>query len=262
VDAERAMAALGGDVPACMQLLQLWSSAVASVDAGEVGSMHRLGDGGIDALTGAPAPVLPWAPPKLPFASRSRPGVRRSLMHAPLPAALEDVLAQGAVLACERRWEDPDLPDASRRTASRLLAERVHQAVTESLRPHRSHRHPLRVSLACRVAPDRSISVDVSSGRGHLRLDLVLPLGWLVRVWRIGVATAAGLLVIDVVEGRPGDERLGVTALDWDADVDGVHPRGVAVQLEREPGGHWVAADVDPAGVRARGQWWSIRAEH
>ena len=146
VDAERAMAALGGDVPACMQLLQLWGAAVANVDAGEAGSIHRLGEhsGRVDHRR------APWAPPVLPFASRARPGATRPLMHAPLPAALEDVLAQAAVLECERRWDGVDLPGTSRRAAQRLLVSRVQEAVTESLRPYRSHRLGLRVSLSCR----------------------------------------------------------------------------------------------------------------
>jgi hypothetical protein len=260
VDAERAMAALGGDVPSCVQLLQLWHAAVATVGEGQMNSVHAL-----RRVQEHPADEPPWEPPKTPFSGPPRPGALRSLANARLPDGLEDVLAQAAVLDCERRWDDDDFPVAGKRAGLKVLTQRVEAAVTESLRGAGEH-SPVRVRVGCHVVAPDAVSADVDARYGHIRIDLDLPIGWLVRVWRAGLATAGGLVVLDVLDvldvvDDGGD--LSVLALEWRVHGLDLEPAVCRAGLRRAEGtdrtaGEW-CRHGGGAPPSAGGQWWSVR---
>ena len=251
-DAERAMAALGGDIPACVELLQLWHAAVATVADGQMNSIHAL-----RRVRDLPADEPPWERPNVPFSGPPRPGVLRSLMNTRLPAALEDVLAQAAVLDCERRWDDPAFPVGGKRLGLRLLTEKVEAAVTESLKQTQSNRSPVRVTLACHVVTEESVSADVEANRGQVRLDLDLRLGWLVRVWRAGLATAGSLVVLDVLDPLTAD-GLSVLALEWRQDGHHLVPALRRVVLERHDD-TWLPSTAPVHHPAGDDPWWSVR---
>ena len=249
VDAERTMAALGGDVPPCVELAELWQAALATVADGHMNSIH-----GLRQITEWPAEEDPWEPPNVPFSGPARPGVLRTLMHTRLPAALEDVLAQAAVLDCERRWADADFPVEGKRLGLRVLTDRVEAALRLSLQRAGDGRNPVRLTLACHVVTEESVSADVEANHGHIRLDLDLRLGWLVRVWRAGLATAGAVVVLDIV-GAAGD-RVTCLALEWQRRGHDLVPSLRRTALERRDG-RWVPTDTQGGGGDQ--PWWSVR---
>jgi hypothetical protein len=252
VDAERAMAALGGDVPSCVHLLQLWDAAVATVGEGQMNSVHAL-----RRVQEQPGDEPPWEPPKTPFSGPPRPGVLRSLAHARLPDGLEDVLAQAAVLDCERRWEDDEFPVAGKNAGLRVLSQRVEASVTESLR-HAGDHAPVRIRVGCHVVPADEVSADIDARYGSIRVDLALRLGWLVRVWRADLATAAGLVVLDILD-EVGEDDLSVLALEWRRHGLDLQPAVCRVGLHRDEDDREWRRDVSGARPASGGQWWSVR---
>src|SRR3954447_12217173 len=244
------MAALGGDVPACVQLWQLWHAAIAAVGEGGMNSVHVL-----RRVDDIPEDEPPWQRPSQPYASPPRPGVRRALMSTSLPAALEDVLAQAAVLDCEQRWDDGTFPIAGKRLGLRMLTDKVEAAVTETLRGAGDHT-PVRVRVACHVVTDDGVSADVDARHGHIRIDLNLRLGWLVRVWRAGLASAGGVVVLEVLDSGPGE--FSALALEWTRSGHDVTPALRRVLLQHD-GTTWTRRQEGIPHAAADAPWWSVR---
>jgi hypothetical protein len=250
-DAERALVALGGELPPCLALADAWATAAAAVDSGGLHPLDGLAQLGKEPAGERPDP---WVPP----ADRAAPAGRRaSNPRRVLPLALDDVLAQATVLACEARWGDPAFAGDGRRTAHRFLSERLEQAFRTTLGAIPVPRPTVRLALACRaVGAGDEVSIDVDVSRGQVRIEVVLRVGWLVRVWRAGVAAVGDLVVLDVVDT---DEEGGlvVQGVQWERRERDLVPRPRLARLEGRGTDVVIAGDPVPAPLLD--PWWSLR---
>jgi hypothetical protein len=106
------------------------------------------------------------------------------------------------------------------------------------------------------VVPAGAVSADIDARFGHMRIDLDLRLGWLVRVWRASLATAGGLVVLDVLD-ELDDDDVTVLALEWSVHGLDLRPNVGRVGLRREDGEwHRHGGGAQPA---SGGEWWSVR---
>jgi len=184
------------------------------------------------------------------------------------------VLAQAAVLACEERWDDPELVAGGRRTIQRFLTERLEQAFRTSLQAIPAPRPTVRLALACRVVGrDGEVSVDVDAARGHVRVETTVRVGWLVRVWRAGLAAVGDLVVLDVLDApdgagdtddtedadgdNDGGRGLVVRGVQWERHDRDLVPRPRLAQLVRKGNGVTLAGDPVPRPVLD--PWWTVR---
>jgi len=188
--AERAMLALGGEMPACLATLQLWRNLHTWAMAGELfGQLRaRLGD---DALFG--------------------------------PGELAEAHQLGLALTWERAWRR-----AGHFTDhGRLLAEQLRPRALPPLREHLRYwlrRHGSRRLSSVEVEPARDGPAGMLTGEMDsvgVRAVATLSARWLVRVWGRGLAVVDGAFVVDVDDaaGPPLDAAgVAVRAVRWSPD--------------------------------------------
>lgn len=223
--AEAAVGALGGATPRCLEVLDAWREE------------HEQLAGGLAWLAREPEHV-----------------------DSRLPGELAVLVRLARMAGIARRWDEPDADPPLRNWLARRMSRSLEAAFRDALRASAHRRGRLKVSIGCgALAPGEQVTVEAEVRPAQVRLQLGMPVTWLVDVWGRGVARVHDLVVLDVVERERGPDRLGVLAVGWEAAGRGVvAPRLAPVWLERLPEG-WVAADDEPPPPVRRHPWWSVR---
>lgn len=229
---ESALHALGGDVPACLDVLQSWRDVCR-----------------------AEKPVSPWAQPtQFGFHTASTLSSTGAVERAfrSLPDQLRRRLAVATLRRCERAWRRGDLAPAMEAQLHRHLSHSVAEALKTILAVARNAGIRTEVQLAVHAAPvGTEPSLDVSVQRTKMRVEATLPLTWLIDVWGAGAGAVDGHLVLV----RDGDRAV---ALRIELDNGALHARMVGIELAREDD-RWQARESSGISVGAAG-WWSVRS--
>jgi hypothetical protein len=222
VRAELALAALGGDPPSCVRVLQAWRRVLREPDLGSLWDLESV----LDA----------------PRTWRVSPARTVSVgdVVGELPIPLQRVAALAAIVRAHRRWDDATLPAATRHRLEHFLASRVRDAIQESLEPMHIYRPHFELHVRCAVAgpaDEQAVEFHTSQRLGHLHCRL--PLWWLVVVWARGLAAIDGATVLDAARAR-GSAGLTIGALRW--ELDGwyrLRPEFFSAFARHEPNGAW-----------------------
>lgn len=233
-EAEQTLAALGGDVPACIGLRQAW--ATWSVDPALVTLGRRPGEEGLgfapDDGGGAAALHTP------PMRRRHEVAARREAFVCllSLPGPFVDRLVLTAMAAAADAWADDGFRErhglrlgASLAARARPALERFGAALasTEAVVVHCAPAPP---GAAARLRAERT--------RQGLEVTASLPLAWLAAVWGAGLSEPDGHLVTAVRDVRP--DGYGVDVPGWVPEADGTwsaEPRPGIVT--RDTTGEW-----------------------
>jgi hypothetical protein len=89
-----------------------------------------------------------------------------------------------------------------------------------------------------------------------VRVEVVLRVGWLVRVWRAGVAAVGDLVVLDIVE-TTADGALVVQGVQWERRDRDLVPRPRLALGARH--GDEVVVAGDPVPSPPLEPWWALR---
>ena len=237
-EAERTLAALGGDVPACIRLRQAWSSW--SNDPAFVTLGRRPGEEGL-------AFAHPDAPPAAgvlhtPPIRRRRPLAGRRddfVLLLSLSPAFIDRLVLTAMAAAARQWSDPIFRDRHGLRLGASLASRARPALERAVAALAApgeevvvHCTPASAGAPAELRADRT--------REGLTVTAMLPIGWLAGVWGAGLSEPDGHLVTAVRGVRSGGYEVDVVT--W-------------VEAAR---GAWVGV-ADPAVLERVGDVWRVR---
>lgn len=221
-DADRALIALGGERPACLQILDAWAEHSATPELVTLG--RRPGEQGLGlaavqvrslhsvaALPGA-ARVAGLAARRLEARARRLDALTRLLA---LPAPFIDRLVLSVMAAAAQRWDDEGFradhglrfgaalsaraTPALRRFGDRLAAGPVDTGVSPA-RP--GYGAPV---VAARLEPGQPLVVSAD-----------LPLRWLSDVWGRGLSEPDGEFVLDVVSGAADGSTFEVFVAEWE----------------------------------------------
>ncbi|HEX2849250.1 MAG TPA: hypothetical protein VHN98_01800 [Acidimicrobiales bacterium] len=234
-DAEAALGALGGDPPACLDLLARWGRQAASVEL--VSLWRRPGED----LTGfAPAQVRPLV------ANASGPGAspaeqRRAdlLVLLALPAAMVDRLLLAVLAATSERWADDAFRARHGLRLGAALAARAEPALGRfacDLVP------PGHATVTASPAPpgERTHITARTAGSERIRVDAFLGLEWLGEVWARGVSEVEGRMVLAVRGADVARHALEVDLATWrEAPGGGWACAAEHATIERQPEGGW-----------------------
>jgi len=170
--------------------------------------------------------------------------LRRRTVMGQLPQRMADVVGQASEVRRERRMRG----QATRRAEPASAEERLQQAVAAAcevairrsrrdLRPYAS----LRIECWRRRADEEPLLKGVLDATGGF-LALSLPVSWLNRVWKRGLAVVDGHFVLDVDRPAPAVEAEGL-AVRWERRVAGPSvPAAVPCSLRRLPDRTWTLA--------------------
>lgn len=205
-DAERALVALGGDAPRCLEIIDTWRSAF--VDADDYPFLDAWSTG-TRASASFTLQVATHAR-KLAM-QRLQPGVARRAARVwlrgaigAMPDELLDRYAFATIVHCARAGV-PVRPPLDSVLESKLVA-----AVHESIREW----HPTRGTLPLvTVSPTAGICFEPRPHPG--RVEIGVGIEWLIEVLARGIAVVDGLLVLGV------DDALEATAVYWERSRDG-----------------------------------------
>lgn len=208
VGAERAMLAFGGELPACLKVLQLWRN------------LHS------------------WAMSIELFRQ-----VQKSLGPAALlaPGELAARNQLGLMLTWERAWRN----SAWFSDHGRLLHEHLRADVTALLREHLKYwmaeRGCRRISSAVlEVPPGEPPSLRGQMDTVGVRATVSLGAGWVVQVWGRGLALVDGAFVLEVVGHDEHGAAVLVRAVRWDEAEPGVfRPVAAPARVRRDDAGAW-----------------------
>lgn len=204
VAAERTMLAFGGELPACLKVLELWRNCYSWALSTELFRQVQ------DKL--GPEALL-------------------------APGDLRDRNQLGLMLTWERAWRRT----AYFSEHGRFLHEHMRPRVMGPLREHLTFwmgRHGCRRIAAADLRVARvgePVRLEGSMDSVSVRATLVVSATWFVRVWARGIAVVDGGLVLDVGAG----DALGVAvrAARWDEAVAGVaNPLSRPAHLRRVGG--------------------------
>lgn len=220
VPGELGLAALGGTPPRCIRILQAWRQLHHGLDP-------ELLDGLEFALVGHTA------------SPNGSPRTSHTQVAGELPAALRALAVLGTLVRAHRRWKSPGLVASDRRRLHHLLSSCAREAVETTLEPFRSYRH-LDVLVECTVAdPGEPPSLDLRLDDPQSRLDLRLPLWWLVTVSARGAAVIDGSLVLTAM-ARDEPDKLDIATCHWELRGWYRLEPVFGVQLaERDRAGRW-----------------------
>ncbi len=213
---ERALGALGGVRPVCVEIADAWTEALADVEILTLVCARwnpRADLGSVRAMARSSRARVPMVE-RWPNATDAL--YRRKLI-ANLPAALRIAYVVTAVDAIERAWLAGARHDAR--------AFRDLEAIALRHMPRGSEIFRARVATAIEPAPRVT---DDRSG-----LELVLPVRWLADVWARKLQRAEdGGLVVEVL-ARQGGGRYVVRSLRWEAG------RPAFVTANARPSSRW-----------------------
>ncbi len=221
VDAEHALAALGGEAPVCLRLRANWEAYASEPALITLG--RRPGEAGLGfALDVNPTTLVPVT---------RRPttvGERREALVAllSLPAPFIDRLVLGAMASAVDRWSDADFRERHGLRIGAALAARA----TPALRRLGSSLAAADETVVVHCEPSEDARVRARRSVRGLEVTAALPVAWLVRVWGPGFSEPSGQFVLDT-RGREVDvvEWVGDAAVGW----EGVRRRG-ALELDGE----------------------------
>jgi hypothetical protein len=197
LDAEEACLALGGEPSPCIAILNQWRKVQAELEGDHPAASAAL-----------------WR-----LAGETEPTALR------LPGELGWMIAVRAIVRCQELWDDPDVPDTSRRVLATAMTARLRAAVDATLAPSRGHRRRLAVQVRTRMLPPGEQSrFDVRATPGELRIEAELPLTWLAVAWGRGVAAVEDHLVLDVTTVEESGSRLAATTVRWEPSRFAMHP--------------------------------------
>jgi len=234
-EAEQTLGALGGDVPACIRLRQIWRTwgrDPALVTLGRRPGEPALGFARDDGLPVAAALHTP------PLRRRPEEPARRkalvTLLSLPLP--LVDRLVLTAMAAAAEAWGDEEFRERHGLRLGASLAGRARPALERLGRQLAGPGEPVLVHVAPGPRAGAATVRAERTSRG-LELSAALPLGWLASVWGAGLSEPDGHVVTAVRSATV--DGYGVDVVRWVPD-----------------GAGW-AAEVRPAVVRrgVAGEW-------
>ncbi|MDQ3106741.1 MAG: hypothetical protein M3Q68_02935 [Actinomycetota bacterium] len=215
VDAEHALAALGGEAPACLRLRANWEAHASEPALVTLG--RRPGEAGLGfAVEGSPTTIVPT--PRRATASDDRRGALMALLS--LPAPFIDRLVLGAMASAVDRWSDSAFREWHGLRLGAALAARA----TPALRRLGSSLAAADETVVVHCEPGDDARVRARRSVRGLEVTAALPVAWLVRVWGPGLSEPGGQFVLDV-RGREVDvtEWVGDAEVGW----EGVRRRGV-----------------------------------
>ena len=265
IDAERALVALGGEAPMCVDLLDAWIHAVThdpqhhvalvnartgGADLGQIriqarqahaqmiagiAGMKRVGTPGQAHLSQYVVQVS-----KYPGLAGGLSAASRAQLLSALPAPLRAMLVASCVCEIEARWEANQGVPYIEYAFGDVLEGKASWALRESLRawapPGGLVRIPLHGTFRLE-APSATPSIAVELVGSTTLVDVGLPLRWLADVWARGIMVVDGCFVLDVLESRNGGTGLRVRAVRWErrarAFVPVVAP-ALVVQLDTD----------------------------
>ena len=209
------------------------------------------------ALGGEPCPCLElldtW---KLTCEAASGRAHRRAL-----PEELRRTATLCRLVAAERRWQDPGQM-AERAAFVEDLCRRLRTTLGASLAPSRSQlmsRRKVDLSIAA-ARPGEALQVEAESRASHVRLQISLPLTWLVEVDGRDLALVDDQVTLAVVDADVPSGALGVLQLSWLIDPPNhTVPEIQSAWVSRCANGTWAPATVGRRVEVGDGPWWSIR---
>ncbi|MDH4144810.1 MAG: hypothetical protein OEY23_06520 [Acidimicrobiia bacterium] len=225
--AERALVALGGERPACFDVLDSWRDACAWKAPAGVAARRR--------LSGELERVLTLAQ-----LARFQRELRRSSEPHPRARSMSERLLREVRAALA----------ASTVELRRAGGPKLALAVRPLLADPRAAPHGLE-------APEPSL--DIEGTPAQLRIEAALPIEWLVDVWGRELATVDGALVLEVVSAEPDGRRASVVALSWIVEDRNWMPVVQRCWVGLDDGGEWHRLDDDAPGPRPPRMWWSVR---
>lgn len=250
-EADRALVALGGERPACLQILDAWAQHSATPELVTLG--RRPGEQGLGL---APVQVRSLYPVTVSRTGRiSRLAAQRLEARArrldalsrllALPAPFIDRLVLSVIASAAQRWDDEEFradhglrfgaalsaraTPALRRFGDRLAVGPADTGVSPA-RP--GYGEPV---VAARLEPGQPLVVSAD-----------LPLRWLSDVWGRGLSEPDGEFVLDVVSGAPDGSTFEVLVAEWE-------PAG-PITWEAAPIPATVTLDAD--GIRRVRRHW------
>jgi hypothetical protein len=196
VEAERALGALGGDVPACVRLRSAWSAWERDPVLVTLG--RRPGEAGL-GFTPADAPPVATTLHTPPL--RRRPvddssGRRDELvLLLSLPVGFIDRLALTAMAAAAEAWTDPAFRDRHGLRLGASLAARSAPALRRLAAPLAAPGEA--IAVHCTPAPPHGrAAISAERTASGLEVTASLPLDWLTRVWGPGLSEPDGRFVL------------------------------------------------------------------
>jgi hypothetical protein len=235
-EAERTLAALGGDVPECIRIREAWetwSGDPALITLGRRPGEAALGfaaDDGLPVAAALHTPPLRRRPPE--------PVRREALVELlSLPLALVDRLVLTSMAAAAEAWTDEAFRE---RHGLRLGASLAARARPSFERLGRSLAAPGE-DVVVHIAPaPPGLPVDVRAARTARGVEVTatLPLAWLASVWGAGLSEPDGHVVVALRGEAAGGYEVDVVA--FAADGAGRWRGEVApAVVVRGPTGDW-----------------------
>jgi hypothetical protein len=242
IEAERALAALGGDAPPCLDLIRLWQQYAA--DPQLLTLARRPGEPPI----GLADPITPYsaalATAKWPAAMRQqledrfrrRIDLERLLA---LPGPMVDRLTLSAFADAADEWDD----DAFRAEHGLRAGAALHARAAPALR--RFGGRLARGIAGVTVAPalpgaGPAVVARLDSGTA-LTIHAELPISWLVDVWGRGISEPAGRLVLGVRDADEFGREFTVDLAVWEpASYNVWELAAVPGRVVTDEDGRWV----------------------
>jgi hypothetical protein len=221
---EAVLAALGGDPPPCLQVLDLWRAAVA--DGGFLAEWARREDadpGRRNRMLGALARLhregVQDVLPELEVARAAR-------MAVVLACFPHDLVDRAALAVAQRVLRQPAFAEHELTPwLAQAVRVRARSAFVRSLAGwgHRARPAAL-VRFACRVGVGVTPTVTGRLDGSASWSEVVLDLDWLLRVWGQGLAVVDGRLVLDAVPtaGHADGAARSLLVLDWRPNRAGI----------------------------------------
>lgn len=212
VEAERALGALGGEVPACLSLRTAWAQwqddpvlVTLGRRPGEPGLGFRPDDEPPVATTLHTPPLRRRAARDLAASARRDDLVR--LLSLPVPFI--DRLVLTAMAAAAERWPDPQFRERHGLRLGASLAARSEPALRRLAAPLATAGED--VAIHCTPAPPHGRASIAAERRGSsLEVTASLPLDWLPRVWGPGLSEPDGRFVV------ARRSTYGVDVVEWE----------------------------------------------
>lgn len=218
IEAEEALAVLGGARAGCLAVIDAWRRHATTVQLVTLG--RRPAEGPI----GYPSEL---APKKLPSAAALRKAGERSdvdrwllqgqevLALLTLPGPMIDRLVLTAMASCAERWDD----EAFRTEHGLRIGAALSARATPALR--RFGERLGRGRPAVTVSPAQpgsgpSIVARLEEPDQPMTVTGELPVGWLVDVWGRGISEPGGGLVLAVREADEAGRELLVDLAEWE----------------------------------------------
>jgi hypothetical protein len=203
LQAERALAVLGGQAVTCLDVLDAWVAATSSHQMAPslLGAAGPPPDAFLRAVgrhRDMSAKVIGTIPDRHRRDVKASQMVQqRRLAATNLPGELRSRLALALVVHCERRWDE--LPQGTRISLRMVLGDKIKAALTTSV--HHWTGLPLRRGVRVDtviVGAGAAVGIAGRVGPGGCDLTVRLPLSWLVRVADRDLAVVDGAVVLAV----------------------------------------------------------------